>query len=108
MGNFAKVEDGLVVNVIVAEKDFIDTLKDKDSWIETFHMIDNQIPQRKNFASIGFTYDAERDAFIPPKPFNSWTLNEETCLWSPPVELPSDGNSYIWNEEILNWELVPK
>lgn len=59
---------------------------------------------RKNFASIGFYYDEERDAFIPPKPFDSWILNEETCLWNSPIPYPNDGNSYIWNEEILNWE----
>jgi hypothetical protein len=61
---------------------------------------------RKNYAGIGYTYDAERDAFIPPKPFPSWTLNEETCLWEPKVQYPKDGLDYWWNEEQLDWELA--
>ena len=61
---------------------------------------------RKNFAGIGFKYDQTRDAFIAPKPFNSWTLNEDTCLWEAPVVYPSDGQNYKWNETIQNWELV--
>jgi hypothetical protein len=63
-------------------------------------------PFRKNHAGIGFTYDLNRDAFVPPKPYNSWILNENTCLWNPPIDKPNDGNKYIWNEEILNWELI--
>jgi hypothetical protein len=63
-------------------------------------------PFRKNYAGIGYTYDEERDAFIPPKPFNSWILNEETCLWNAPVAYPQDNKLYNWNEEILNWEEV--
>lgn len=64
------------------------------------------IPFRKNHAGIGFTYDSNRDAFIGPKPFNSWILNEQTCNWNAPVARPNDGNMYKWNEEILNWELI--
>lgn len=60
-------------------------------------------PFRKNFAGIGYTYDKDRDAFIPPKPYASWTLNEETCLWEPPVPYPADGNRYAWNEDQQNW-----
>ena len=63
-------------------------------------------PFRKNHAGIGYTYDSQRDAFIPPKPFNSWILNENTCLWDAPIPMPTDGNRYNWNEEILNWELI--
>lgn len=63
-------------------------------------------PFRKNYASIGFTYDEQRDAFIPPQPFSSWILNEETCLWNPPIPYPQDGNLYEWNNEQLNWVLV--
>jgi hypothetical protein len=63
-------------------------------------------PLRKNHAGIGYTYDETRDAFIPPKPFNSWILNESTCLWEAPVVCPQDNNRYTWNEEILNWVLV--
>jgi hypothetical protein len=60
---------------------------------------------RKNFAGTGYSYDSERDAFIPPKPFDSWVLNEETCLWEAPVAMPDDGERYYWNEETLNWSI---
>ena len=61
---------------------------------------------RKNYAGIGYTYDATRDAFIPPKPYESWLLNEDTCLWESPVPYPQDGNKYSWNEELQQWENV--
>jgi len=61
---------------------------------------------RFNYAGIGYTYDASRDAFIPPKPFNSWTLNEDTCLWDAPTPYPTDGQFYRWNEDSLSWDLV--
>jgi hypothetical protein len=60
-------------------------------------------PFRKNYAGIGFTYDEERDAFIPPKPFESWVLNEDTCLWEAPVPYPTDGGMYTWDEETTSW-----
>ena len=63
-------------------------------------------PLRKNYAGIGYSYDSTRDAFIPPKPFNSWILNEDTCLWDAPVAYPTDGNRYTWNEENLAWEAI--
>ena len=63
-------------------------------------------PLRKNHASIGYTYDEDRDAFIPPKPFNSWILNEQTCQWEAPVVYPTDGQKYKWNEQIQNWEVI--
>ena len=63
-------------------------------------------PFRKNYAGIGYTYDETRDAFIAPKPFSSWILNEDTCQWEAPVAYPQDGNNYNWNETNLNWELV--
>jgi hypothetical protein len=59
---------------------------------------------RKNYAGLGYNYDAQRDAFIPPKPFESWILNEETCLWNAPIAMPSDGEFYSWNETVGNWE----
>jgi hypothetical protein len=62
-------------------------------------------PLRKNHAGIGMTYDEDRDAFIPPKPFNSWVLNEDTCLWNAPVAYPTDGKRYSWNETTKNWDL---
>ena len=68
--------------------------------------INDGTPFRKNYAGIGFTYDYARDAFIPPQPFNSWTLNSDTCLWDPPVAYPEDGNRYTWNEENQEWDLV--
>ena len=63
-------------------------------------------PLRKNFAGIGYTYDEDRDAFIPKKPFNSWILNEDTCLWNAPVAKPQDDNKYTWNESTLTWDIV--
>jgi hypothetical protein len=60
---------------------------------------------RKNYAGIGFSYDEQRDAFIPPKPFNSWIIDEETCLWVAPVIYPSDGFTYVWNDNKIEWEL---
>jgi hypothetical protein len=63
-------------------------------------------PLRKNHAGIGYTYDEIRDAFIPPKPFNSWILDEDTCNWNAPVAYPTDGNKYKWNEQTLSWDLV--
>ena len=68
--------------------------------------INDGTPFRKNYAGIGFTYDYARDAFIPPQPFNSWTLNSDTCLWEAPVTYPEDGNRYTWNEETQQWDLV--
>jgi len=64
------------------------------------------VPFRKNYAGIGYTYDATRDAFIPPKPFNSWTLNETSCLWEAPVAYPEDGKMYTWNEDLGTWDLI--
>lgn len=61
-------------------------------------------PFRKNYAGIGYTYDAQRDAFIPPKPFSSWVLNEDTCQWDAPIPMPTDGQLYVWNETNLAWE----
>lgn len=66
--------------------------------------IDQSKAFRKNYAGIGYIYDEQRDAFIPPKPFESWILNEFSCLWEAPIPYPTDGKRYIWNEDILNWE----
>ena len=86
MTYFAKVVDGVVTNVIAADQDFIDNLlEDTPSrWIETF----KDSSKRKNYAGIGFTYDMGKDAFIPPQPFASWTLDEDTCQWEAPVAYP--------------------
>jgi hypothetical protein len=85
--------------------DFINKLYNtRDVWKQTSY--NNNI--RKNYAGIGYTYDQTRDAFIAPKPFNSWILNETTCLWEAPIPKPDNENQYSWNEEILNWELLTK
>jgi hypothetical protein len=100
---FAKVKNGIVIEVMVADQEFIDSYVDSTpgNWLETRK--DGLI--RKNYAGIGFSYDSTRDAFIPPQPYPSWTLNEETCLWECPVAYPTDGNMYIWNEETQAWDL---
>jgi hypothetical protein len=82
------------------------------TWVKTSYNTQGGVhslggtPLRKNYAGIGYSYDATRDAFIPPKPFNSWILNEDTCLWDAPTPYPTDGNFYRWVEEDLNWQLV--
>jgi len=82
--------------------DFINKLYNTtDVWKQTSY--NNNF--RKHYAGIGFQYDQQRDAFIPPKPFNSWILNESTCLWEPPTPRPNDGNKYSWNEQTLSWNL---
>jgi hypothetical protein len=112
MAHFAKVVDGIVAQVIVAEPEFFDTFVDSSpgEWIQTsYNTYGGQHPEgrplRKNYAGIGFTYDPQRDAFIPPKPFASWLLNAESCLWEAPVPRPTDG-FYSWNEEAQSWGLV--
>jgi hypothetical protein len=105
MSHFAKIDsNNVVTEVIVAEQDFINSGAVGDSflWIQTSYNKNF----RKNFAGKGFTYDKIRDAFIPPQPYPSWTLNEDTCLWEPPVARPSDGNEYNWNEETQAWDEV--
>ena len=114
MAHWAKVVDGKVSQVIVAEAEFFDTFVDSSpgTWIQTsYRTKGGQHPEgrplRKNYAGIGYTYDAVRDAFIPPQPFASWLLNDDTCLWDAPVAMPADGKSYEWNEATTSWkELV--
>jgi hypothetical protein len=114
MSHFAKINaQGIVEQVIVAEQDFIDSLPDKTSWVQTSYNTYGGThpegrPLRKNFAGIGFQYEPQKDAFIPPKPFNSWSLNEETCLWDAPIPYPNDGEMYYWNEQSLSWIKVTK
>jgi hypothetical protein len=111
MAHFAKVVDGVVTQVIVAEPEFFQTFVDSSpgEWIQTSyntyggeHKLGGT-PLRKNYAGIGFTYDRVKDAFIPPKPFASWVLNEDTCLWDAPVAMPQDGKIYFWDEATTNW-----
>lgn len=111
MSHFAKVVDGVVTQVIVAEPEFFQTFVDSSpgEWIQTSyntHGGEHKLggtPLRKNYAGIGFTYDRVKDAFIPPKPFASWVLNEDTCLWNAPVAMPDDGKLYSWDEATTNW-----
>jgi hypothetical protein len=112
MGHFAKVVEGKVTQVIVAEPDFFATFVDSSpgEWIQTsyntkggVHQLGG-IPLRKNYAGIGHTYDRERDAFIPPQPYASWTLNNNTCLWDSPTPYPDDGKAYEWDEFTLSWK----
>lgn len=138
MAHFAKIENNIVTQVIVAEQDFIDT--QEGTWVQTSYNTrggvhyepnsytpssDQSKALRKNYAGIGYTYDSTRDAFIPPQPFSSWTINETTCQWEAPVTYPtisegydigwdeinlrwtsygSDNNNFIWNSTTLSWE----
>ena len=114
MAHYAKVQNGIVTQVIVAEPEFFQTFVDTSpgEWIQTSYNTYGGVhklggtPLRKNYAGTGYTYDKTRDAFIPPQPYPSWTLNEETCLWDSPVPYPTDGNVYIWNEETQTWEKI--
>jgi hypothetical protein len=110
MAHFARINaQGIVERVIVAEQDFIDALPDSSSWVQTSyntyggeHRLGG-VPFRKNYAVIGGRYDPILDAFMAPKPYPSWVLNEETCLWEAPTTRPTDGKVYSWNEQTLNW-----
>ncbi len=119
MSHFAKVNAfGIVENVIVAEQDFIDALPDASSWLKTSYntrggvhfgadgLPDGGNPLRMNFAGVGFSYIPQRDAFIPPQPYPSWVLNDETCLWEAPVQYPQDGGVYLWDETMQAWVTV--
>lgn len=111
MGHYAKIVDGLVVKVIVAEPEYFDTFVDDSpgQWIQTSYNTYGGVhslggtPLRKNFAGVGFSYDTSLDAFVPPKPYPSWTLNETTGLWDPPTPKPE--GVYNWNESTQQWEV---
>jgi hypothetical protein len=127
MAHFAKIGVGNIVEEVIvvsndvsttekAGEDFINnTFNTRNVWKQTsyntrggVHILDG-VPYRKNYAGIGYSFDPQRDAFIPPKPFNSWTLNEDTCRWESPVAMPitelEDNQYYFWNESIINWEI---
>ena len=112
MAHFAKVNNGIVENVIVADSNFFDSFVDTSpgKWIQTSYNTHAGVhsqggtPLRKNFAGIGFTYDKTRDAFIPPKPYPSWLLNDGTCQWESPVAYPEGEGLYSWNEETQSWD----
>ena len=123
MAHFAKVVSGTVTQVIVAEPEFFETFVDTSpgEWIQTSYNTrggvhyqansnepsdDQSKALRKNYAGIGYTYDAQKDAFIPPKPFNSWVLDETSCLWEAPTPYPNDGERYTWNETTTSWDQI--
>ena len=124
MGHFARVINGIVVEVIVASENYINKQKNKNEYIETSYNVKagiyynpetgkphkdqsllNQTAgrKRKNYAGIGYRYDKQRDAFIPPTPYPSWKLNEDTCLWEAPIPRPEDNKDYIWNDSLREW-----
>jgi hypothetical protein len=107
MAHYAKVVDGIVENVIVADQEWIDGLDGQ--WVQTsyntyggVHLLGNT-PLRKNYAGIGMSYNADRDAFYAPQPYASWTLNDDTCLWEAPTAYPDDGKIYNWDEDTTSW-----
>ena len=114
MAHFAKLGVGNIVEQVIvvsndvaiteqAGVDFINKLYNtRDVWKQTSY--NNNI--RKNYAGIGYQYDQTRDAFIPPKSFNSWVLNEDTCRWEAPIARPQDDNNYKWNEQTISWDIV--
>ena len=120
MSHFAKVLDGKVIQVIVAEPSFFDTFVDSSpgSWIQTSYNTrggvhygqdgepDGGEALRGNYAGIGYTYDAANDVFYAPQPYASWALNNTTWLWEPPVAYPDDGLIYTWDEATVGWKLV--
>ena len=121
MAHYAKVLDGIVTTVIVAEAEFFDTYVDDTpgEWIQTSYnthenvhygydsngdyVPDGGTAFRGNFAAVGGLYDVTKDAFIPPKIFESWILNEDKCIWEPPTPEPTDGKDYVWNETTKSW-----
>lgn len=110
MSHFAKVLDGKVLKVIVAEPEFFETYIDSSpgEWIQTsYNTFGNKHPEgrplRGNYAGIGFTYDKENDVFYAPQPFPSWTLNKLTWLWEAPIPKPDNENLYAWDESTLSW-----
>ena len=111
MAHYAKVNNGIVEKVIVAEADFFNTFVDDSpgNWIQTSYNtqggvhLDGGIPLRKNYASIGGTYDSVKDAFSALQPYPSWTLNEDTYQWEAPTAYPDDGEVYTWDEDTTAW-----
>lgn len=120
MAHFAKVLNGQVIQVIVADPEFFETFVDSSpgEWIQTSYNTrggvhygaddqpDGGVPLRKNFAGVGYSYDSGRDAFIPPKPYPSWLLDDESCLWVPPVPFP-EGGGVVWDEGAQAWVAAP-
>ena len=117
MAHFAQIENNIVTQVIVVANEEILDENGQESEQKGIDFCSNLLGGtwkqtsynakiRKNYAGIGYTYDEDRDAFIPPKPFNKWVLNEDTCQWESPVEYPLDDKIYIWNDNKGEWEEV--
>jgi hypothetical protein len=118
MSHFAKVLDGKVIQVIVAEPEFFNTFVDSSpgQWLQTSYNTrggvhygpdnepDGGVALRGNYAGIGYAYDATHDVFYAPQPFASWTLSQTTWLWEPPVVYPTDGKRYVWDEPTVSWK----
>ena len=116
MSHFAKIVNNLVTTVIVAEQDYIDTLE--GTWVQTSYNTsggvhygqdgnpDGGVALRKNYAGIGHTYDATKDAFYEPQPYASWTLDNDTCVWNPPTAYPDDDKMYNWDEDNTKWKEI--
>ena len=123
MAHFSKLDsENKVLKVVVVSNDIVTTEQDGVDFLNNLHNSNNVwkqtsyntyggqhrlggTPFRKNYAGIGYTYNEDKDAFIPPKPYNSWILNETTCLWVAPVQYPTDNQDYIWNETSQTWDL---
>jgi hypothetical protein len=118
MAHFAKILNGIVQTVIVAEQDFFETFIDSTpgEWIQTSYNTkggiyydtntgfpSNGVALRGNYAGIGYTYDKENDVFYPPKPYPSWIISAPNWTWEAPIPMPNDGNNYKWNEQTLSW-----
>jgi hypothetical protein len=121
MAHFAEIdENGTVLRVLVVDnaqesdgQNFLaNTLGLGGTWVKTSYNTQGGVhsnggtPLRKNYAGVGYTYDSVRDAFIPPKPYASWILNEDSCTWDAPVVYPTDGARYVWNEETTSWDEI--
>ena len=121
MSHFAEIKDGIVQRVIVIEQNVLDSGNwgDPNNWVQTSYNTrggihyapnsnnpDDGIALRKNYAGKGYTYDQTRDAFIPPQPYPSWLLDEETCLWNAPTARPDDDKMYKWDEDTTSWVIV--
>ena len=113
MAHYAHVTNGIVDQVIVAEQDFIDSgaVGPASEWIQTSYNTRGGVhpegrPLRKNYAGIGYTYDAQNDVFYAPQPFPSWELDNATWTWNAPVPYPTDGKRYNWDEATTSWKVV--
>jgi hypothetical protein len=115
MAHFAKIVDGIVTQVNVVDEQYFNDNRETrytGQWVQTSYNTQGGVhllggtPLRKNYAGVGYTYDEARDAFIPPKPYPSWTLNEDSCFWDAPVAYPTDDKMYTWNEDNQQWTEV--